>query len=79
MGNTQKVWIIYAILLSLNFLSAKRYWNKAARLNQTVYFKINLTLKFKSKYMLLWRRGYAFYFHRKYEAVNSFQINVDQI
>ena len=33
---------------------------KIAILNQSIYFKIVFTLKFKSKDMLIWGRGYTF-------------------
>lgn len=48
MENTHEVWIMSGIILSLNFLTAKRPWNtKNVVLNQSIYFKIMWTLKFK--------------------------------
>ena len=68
MKNTQKVWILYIILLSLNCLTAeegattaKRHLIKnAAGLIQPIYFENALTSKFKSKDTLLWRRSFVF-------------------
>lgn len=48
MENIHKVWIMSVIILSLNFLTAKRPWNiKNVVLNQSICFKIMWTLKFK--------------------------------
>ena len=63
MKTTQKIWILYAIVLSLNCLmteegakAAKRHLIiNAAGLIQYIYFENALTLKFKSKDTLLWR------------------------
>ena len=42
-------------------IAAKRHLIKnVPGLIQHMYFENTLTLKFKSKYMLLWRRGFAF-------------------
>ena len=68
MENTQRVWILYVIVLSLNCLTAeerataaKRHLIiNAAELIQHIYFENALTSKLKSKNMLLWRRGFAF-------------------
>lgn len=61
MGNVQIVWILYAIVLSLNFSTAKRHWIiKPARVNQPICFKDTLASKFKSKDVLIWGRRYAF-------------------
>ena len=65
MENIQRVWILYVIVLSLNCLmaeegatAAKRHLIiNAAELIQHMYFQNALTSKFKSKGMLLWRRG----------------------
>ena len=61
MENTQKVWILYAILLSLNYLTAEEGTTAAKRhliinaagLIQHIYFENALISKFKSKDMLL--------------------------
>ena len=67
MENTQSVWILYVIMLSLNCLNAekkataaKRYLLINAKLIQDMYFKNTLISKLKSKVMLLWRRGFDF-------------------
>ena len=68
MENTQRIWILYAIMLSLNCLNAekgatayKRYLLiNAAELIQDWYFENTMTSKLKSKDMLLWRRDLAF-------------------
>ena len=57
MENTQKIWILYAIFLSLNCLIAEEKLTtakihliiSAAKLIQLIYFKNALTSKFKSK------------------------------
>lgn len=50
MENTQSLDIMYIIVLSINtFLVSRRPWIiKTAILNQSMYFKIILTSKFKS-------------------------------
>ena len=68
MENTQRILILYAIMLSLNCLNAeegataaKRYLLiNAAELIQDMYFENTLTSELKSKGMLLWRRDFAF-------------------
>ena len=61
MEYTHRVWIMYIIVFSLNFLTAERHLILgAAKLNQHIYFKGILTLKFESKDMLLWKRDSAF-------------------
>ena len=68
MENTQRILILYAIMLSLNCLNAeegattaKRYLLiNATELTQDRYFKNTLASKLKSKGMLLWRRDFAF-------------------
>ena len=68
MENTQRILILYAIMLSLNCLNAeegttaaKRYLLiNVAELIQGKYFENTLASKFKSKGMLLWRRDFAF-------------------
>ena len=70
MGNiTQEVWTLYGALLILNFLNvneqttaAERHWTveSTAELNQPIYFRNALTLRWKLKYVLHWRRDYAF-------------------
>ena len=68
MENTQKILILYAIMLSLNCLNAEEGATaakiylliNAAELVQDRYFKNTLTSKLKSKGMLLWRRDFAF-------------------
>ena len=68
MENTQRILILYAIMLSLNCLNAeegataaKRYlFINAAELIQDRYFENILASKLKSKGMLLWRRNSAF-------------------
>ena len=68
MENTQRILILYAIMLSLNCLNAeegataaKRYLLiYAAELIQDRYFENIWASKLKSKGMLLWRRDFAF-------------------
>ena len=68
MENTQRILILYAIMLSLNCLIAeegatvaKRHLLiNAAELIQDRHFENSLTSKLKSKGMLLWRRDFAF-------------------
>ena len=60
MESTEKFWILYAILLSLNFFTAEKITTtdkrNAARLIQFIYFKNALTPKFKPKDKLLGKR-----------------------
>ena len=69
MESTEKFWILYAILLSLNYLTAKKITTtdkrNAAGLIQFIYFKNALTSKFKFKDKFLGKRIYIFCFHRK--------------
>ena len=68
MKNTQRTWIFCVIVLSLNCFTAdegataaKRLLIiNAAELIQLINFENALTSKFKSKAMLLWRRGFSF-------------------
>ena len=68
MENTQRILILYAIMLSLNCLNAeegataaKKYFLiNATELIQERYFENTLASKLKSKGMLLWRRDCAF-------------------
>ena len=68
MENTQRILILYAIMLSLNCLNAeegakatKRYlFINAAELIQHRYFGNALTLQFGSKDMILWK-GVSFF------------------
>lgn len=68
MENTQGVWILCVIVLTLNILiadkqmiAAKRHCIvKAARLNQSIHVKIVLTSKCKSKNVLYWGKDYTF-------------------
>ena len=68
MENTQRILILYAIMLSFNCLNAeegatvaKRHLLiNAAELIQDRYFENTLASKLKSKGMLLWRRDFAF-------------------
>ena len=58
MENTQRVWIMFIIVFSINFLTTERHLILGdAKLNQ---HKDILTSKFESKDMLLWKRGSAF-------------------
>ena len=63
MENSQRVWIMYSIMFSLNFLTVKELSTErhfivwAAKLNQHLYYNDILTSKFKSKDMVLWKRG----------------------
>ena len=66
MAYSQRLWIMYSIVFSLNCLTVKelsteRYfivW--AAKLNQHTCSKGIMTSKFGSKDLLLWKRGSAF-------------------
>ena len=68
MENTQRILILYAIMLSLNYLNAEEGATAAkgllfintAELTQDRYFENTLASKLKSKEMLLWRRDSAF-------------------
>ena len=68
MENAQRIFILYAITLSLNCLiaeegatTAKRLlFINAAKLTQDKNFKNTLASKLKSKGMLLWKRDFAF-------------------
>ena len=60
MESTEKLWILYAVLLSLNCLTAEKITTtdkrNAAGLIQFIYFKNALTQKFKPKDKLLGKR-----------------------
>ena len=59
MENTEKFWILYVLLLSLNYLIAEKTTTdkrNAARLIQFIYFKNALTPKFEPKDKLLGKR-----------------------
>ena len=68
MENTQRILILYAIMLSLNCLNAEEgattakrlLFINAAELTQDRYFENTLASKLKSKGMLLWGRDFAF-------------------
>ena len=68
MENTQRILILYAIMLSFNCLNAEEgetaakrlLFINAAELNQVRYFENTLASKLKSTGMLLWRRDFAF-------------------
>ena len=70
MENTQRILILYAIMLSLNYLNAeegataaKRYlFINAAELIQDRYVQNTLTSEFGSKDMILWKGGSSFVF-----------------
>ena len=66
MENSQRVWIMYIIVFSLNFLTVKDLSTEGhfivwvAKLNQKVYYKGVLTSEFGSKDMVLWKRCFSF-------------------
>ena len=68
MENTQRLCILNVIVLSLNCLMAKERIGAAKRcliinaaaLIQPIYFENDLTSKFESKDMFLWRKAFAF-------------------
>ena len=70
MENTQRILILYAIILSLNCLNAeegataaKRYlFINAAELIQDRHFENTLTSEFGSKDMILWKGDSSFVF-----------------
>ena len=70
MENTQRILILYAIMLSLNCVNAeeesttaKRYLLiNTAELIQDRYFENTLTSEFGSKNMMLWKGGPSFVF-----------------
>ena len=70
MENTQRILILYAIMLSFNCLNAeegatvtKRHLLiNAAELIQDRYFKNTLISEFGSKNMMLWKGGSSFVF-----------------
>ena len=68
MEYTQRVWIMYIIVFSLNFLTVKELSTErhfivwAAKINQHICSKGILIPKFESKDMLLWKRGSSFVF-----------------
>ena len=61
--NSQRIWIMYINVFSLNLLTVKELSTErhaivwAAILNQHVYYKGIMISKFGSKNMLLWKRG----------------------
>ena len=67
MKNIQRVKILYIIKLSLNCMTAEEEPTaakrcliiNAAELIQHIYFENDLTLKYKSNDMLLWRRCFG--------------------
>ena len=65
MENRHRIWILIIIVFSFNILTVnelttERQWvAKAAKLNQHIYFKGILILKFVSKDLLLWE-SYVF-------------------
>ena len=67
MENTQRIWILYAILLSLNCLIAEERITatkihliiNAAKLIQLIQFKNALTSRFESKDGLLRNKGFT--------------------
>ena len=66
MKYTKRVWIIYSIVFSLNFLTVKESSTQrhfivwAAKLNQHIYFKGIWTSEFGSTELLLWKRVSSF-------------------
>ena len=68
MENTQRILILYTIILSLNCLNAEEgataakrlLFINAAELTQDRYFENTFASKLNSKGMLLWRRDFAF-------------------
>ena len=70
MKNTQRILILYAIMLSLNCLNAEEgataakrlLFINAAELIQDRYFENTLTSEFGSKNMMLWKGGSSFVF-----------------
>ena len=66
MENSQRVWMLYIIVLSLSFLTVKELSTEshfivwAATLNQHVYYIVILISKFESKDMLPGKRGSSF-------------------
>ena len=69
MESTEKFWILYAILLSLNYLTTKKIPTTDKRITagliQFIYFKNALTPKFKPTDKLLGEKDFHFCFHRK--------------
>lgn len=67
MENSLRVWILYVIVLSLDFLNANKETTtakvnwiiKTAELKQTIYFQSVFTSNCKSEDMLLCGRDYA--------------------
>ena len=63
MENTQRILVLYAIMLSLNCLNAEEGATAAKRyllINaEDRYFEYTLASKLKSKGMFLWRRDIA--------------------
>ena len=70
MENTQRILILYAIILSLNCLNAEEgataakrlLFTNAAELIQDRYFENTLTSEFRSKDMILRKGGSSFVF-----------------
>ncbi|WP_226391397.1 hypothetical protein, partial [Penaeicola halotolerans] len=68
MKNTQRILILYTIMLSLNCLNAedgatavkRLLFINAAELTQDRYFENTLNLKFGSKVKMLWKRSFVF-------------------
>ena len=71
MESTKNLWILYAVLLSLNCLTAEVITTtdkrNAAELIQFIYFKNALTQKFKSKDKLL-GNGFLILFPQKMKS-----------
>ena len=73
MENTQRILILYVIMLSLNCVNAEEgataakihLFINAAELTRDRNFENTLASKLKSKGMLLWRKVFCFCFHRK--------------
>ena len=74
MENTEKFWIIYVLLLSLNYLIAEKITTdkrNAAGLIQFIYFKNALTPKFEPKDKLLGKR-ISIFFPQKMKSYGFF-------
>ena len=68
MENSQRTWILYIIVFSLNSLTVKELNTErhfivwSAKLNQHICSKGIMTYKFQSKDMVLWKRCSSFVF-----------------
>ena len=87
MENTQRILILYAIMLSLNCLNAEEGETAAKRTvvykccwtNPRYVFWKYLGFKTEVKRFVTLEKRFCFWFHRKLETVNSFWVKKNQV